>query len=138
MLDHLHWMADLAELCPGRVFLYTHHGFDRETLVAMARFLDLEPEERWIGDALAAYRVQPGYEHSPEHVEQYEALVRRRFAGHPRLRGELLAFTARVSQDSGLLEWACAGSACVRATPNCLEFQFRWRSRSRSGTIATC
>lgn len=96
VLDHLRWTADLAELCPGRVFLYTQHGFDRETLVAMARFLDLEPEERWIGDALAAYRLKPGYEHPPEHVEQYEALVRRRFAGHPRLRSELLAFTARA------------------------------------------
>ena len=54
------------------------------------------PRAPRLEDAMAAYRVKPGYEHPAEHVAHYEALVRANFASHPELRRELLAFTSTV------------------------------------------
>ncbi|HKX45728.1 MAG TPA: hypothetical protein VJP77_03435, partial [Planctomycetota bacterium] len=94
VLDHLRWTADLAAAHPDRVFLFTERRFDRDALLALARFLELEPEPRWLADALAAYRLTPGYAHPPEHVALYERLVRDRFAAHPALQVELLELAA--------------------------------------------
>lgn len=94
VLDHLRWTADLERAHPGRVFLYTARGFGASTLRDLAAFLGIEAEARWIEDALEAFRLEPGYDHPAEHVARYEALVHERFAEHPHLRAELLAFTA--------------------------------------------
>ena len=94
VLDHLRWAAELQRDHPDRVFLFSERRFGRRTLVDLAAFLGIEADERWIQDACAAFQLKPGYAHPAEHVAQYEALVRERFADLPHLRAELLAFTA--------------------------------------------
>ena len=94
ILDQLRWVADLARRRPGRVFLFTERELDRTTLVELARFLDLEPEERWLADALAATRLKPGYEHPREHVAHFARVVHERFGDHSVLRDALLGFAA--------------------------------------------
>jgi len=92
VLDHLRWAADLRAAHPGRVFLFSELEFGRGTLLELASFLALEPEQRWIEDALAAYELKPGYEHPVEHRALFEALVSRGFGPHPELAEQLLRF----------------------------------------------
>ncbi len=92
ILDQLHWAAELRRAYPDRVFLYSQLEFTPRVLTQLACFLDLEPEPRWIEDALAAFDLRPGYAHAAEDLAAYGQLVRERFADHPELRATLEAF----------------------------------------------
>lgn len=63
ILDEIFWFAGLQQQFPARFHHFYEYDISRDMLVALARFLELEPHEEWIDNALAAMRINPGYEH---------------------------------------------------------------------------
>jgi len=62
-------------------------------LADLARFLRLPPDETWIANALAAMKINPGYEHDKTLVGFYRDYVDSKGATFPELAEGLQAFT---------------------------------------------
>ena len=63
----------------------------------LARFLELDPDETWIDNALAAMKINPGYNHDDSLVCFYLDYVNSQCARFPELSRGLRAFV-----DSGM------------------------------------
>lgn len=92
VLDELAWYAALRVRRPDRFHHFFEYELSRASLAEMATFLGLDPDEEWLGHALAGMRIKPGYDHPPALVSAYREMVGSRFAEHPDLMTGLLAF----------------------------------------------
>jgi hypothetical protein len=92
ILDEYAWYAASRSKNPDRFFHFFEHSLSRQTLVDLAAFLLVDPDEQWLDNAEAAMDIKEGYDHAPELVAAYRALVEQRFDDYPDLRAGLLAF----------------------------------------------
>jgi len=83
------WFLDLRKEHPGRFFYFFQDELNKDMLVRLAGFLDLEPERRWIEDSLGCLKVKGGYDHKPEWVEAFERLQEVFLKDHPEFRARL-------------------------------------------------
>lgn len=88
------WFESLQRKHPDRYFAFYEYNFTAEVLRALAAFLELAPDEQWVGRARQAFQLKPGYEHPPERVAFYRERVGELFADAPFWRERLLRFVA--------------------------------------------
>jgi len=92
ILEEFQWFAKLQAQFPYRFFHYFEHSFNRQMLTDMAEFLRLEPDEEWIENAQAAFKIKKHYDHSPELIAHYHAEVNRLFGEFPDFAEQLAIF----------------------------------------------
>jgi hypothetical protein len=105
VLNEILWFAELERAYPDHFFSYFEHEISREMLVRLATFLQLEPNERWLDNALSVMKVNDGYNHDSQLIDFYRQYVKERFVDFPSLSTGLLDF------------FGGAGSDGVRQTP---------------------
>jgi hypothetical protein len=96
ILDEHAWVESLRARHPERFFVYFDNEFDRRTVLRLADFLSLAPEEQWVRRALALFEVKKRYRHPREWVEHYRKAVEERFDGSSDFGAKLLRFTDEV------------------------------------------
>ena len=72
IMQEISWFMTLHEKHPDRFFYYIQNQFDRTTLVQLAEFLNLDPDEQWIKDALEVYVMRKPYSYTPGLIRQYK------------------------------------------------------------------
>jgi hypothetical protein len=92
ILDEIFWFGGLQKQFPERFHHFFEHEISREMLVDLARFLQLDPDETWITNALAAMQINPGYSHDESLVSFYCDYIEKKGAGLSELSRGLLAF----------------------------------------------
>lgn len=92
ILDEIFWFAELKNRFPGRFHYFFEHEISREMLIGIAAFLELEPDEAWVGSALSAMKINRGYEHDGELVDYYRTYVMGKRSEFPELCSKLLHF----------------------------------------------
>ena len=92
ILDEVFWFAGLQKQFPDRFHHFFEHEISAPMLVALARFLQLDPDETWITNALAAMKINPGYQHDPALVDFYQAYIQKKGPAFPELSKGLLDF----------------------------------------------
>ena len=93
ILDEIHWFAEYKEKIPDRFFYYFEHEISREMLIDFAAFLNLDPNETWLSDALSVMKTKPNYKHDRELLDFYQKTVHDKFSSFPALSETLLTFT---------------------------------------------
>lgn len=93
ILDEIFWFASLRRQYPDRFHYFFEYAISPTMLADLARFLRLEPDETWIANALAAMKINPGYEHDEALVRFYRDYVNDQGASFPELAEGLRAFT---------------------------------------------
>ena len=93
VLDEIYWFVSLKEKFPNRFFYYLEHSISREMLVELAEFLDLDPNEEWISNALHVMVVKSHYEHDINLLTFYREKITEQFSRFPALKEQLLQFT---------------------------------------------
>src|SRR6185503_1200043 len=71
ILDEIFWFASLRRQYPDRFHYFFEYAISPTMLADLARFLRLPPDETWIANALAAMKINPGYEHDKTLVGFY-------------------------------------------------------------------
>ena len=92
VLEEILWFAALESAHPRHCFHFFEHELDRTCLEALARFLDLDPERKWLDEAAACARLKASVVHPPVLMDVYAAMVQELFADHPAWRSGLLRF----------------------------------------------
>ena len=92
ILDEFVWFADLKERHPHRFFAFFEHDFGRHTLVAIANFLLLPPNNAWHVRAKEAFEIKSTYEHEPQLIDFFHRQVEEKFAQYRQFRRALMQF----------------------------------------------
>ncbi len=92
ILDEFRWFAEIQEQHPDRFFVFFAHEANRQTLIEMAGFLDLEPKDAWLGKAEGIFTIKSKYNHHRELGAQFRHMVEQKFDGYPDFRKKLLKF----------------------------------------------
>lgn len=95
VLDSIAWFASWRRRHPDRFFLSYQDELDPR---ALAAFLEIEPEERWVADALEAYVLSEGYEHPAELVERLRTRVPEVFVETPEVGERILQLAEEVKR----------------------------------------
>jgi hypothetical protein len=98
ILDEIFWFAQLREEFPGRFHYFFEHEISSIMLADLARFLQLDPDDAWIDNALAAMKINPGYDHADSLSSFYLDYVNRKGADFPELSRGLQAFVHRGTE----------------------------------------
>lgn len=93
ILDEIFWFANLRREYPGRFHYFFEYAISRTMLADLAGFLRLEPGETWIANALAAMKINPGYDHDEALVRFYRDYVKNKGASFPELAEGLQVFS---------------------------------------------
>lgn len=91
VLDDMHWILNKAEQYPGRFFYYFQHHMGAETLEAMADFLGLSKDQRWIQDTLSIYKLRPPYAYEDKVMKHYAKRIRSLFKGSKELINQFMS-----------------------------------------------
>jgi hypothetical protein len=103
VLREIRWFFDLRQSAPDRFFHFFEHEITEQTLSALARFLSLEPDPKWLASAIACCDLKKGYEHPRSRIEHYRRSVASLFAPYPEIREKLERFvTAESTSLSGV------------------------------------
>ncbi|NIT60072.1 MAG: hypothetical protein GWN00_28795 [Aliifodinibius sp.] len=78
---------------PERFFYYFEHDFGKETLLALANFLNVDPDKQWCKNSLAAFEIKRKYQHPEDLVDLYNRYVEDKFSDYPKFSKKLLRFT---------------------------------------------
>lgn len=92
ILDEIFWFASLKRQFPDRFHYFYEYDISHSMLVDLAQFLQLEPDEIWITNALAAMKINPGYQHDSSLVSFYQDYIDSKGASYPELSRGLLTF----------------------------------------------
>lgn len=92
ILDEIFWFAGLQKQFPNRFHHFFEHEIAAPMLSDLAGFLELDPDETWITNALAAMKINPGYQHDPALVDFYRDYVEKKGGAFLKLSEGLLAF----------------------------------------------
>jgi len=93
ILDEIYWLGELIEAYPGRFHYYFEHEISRKMLIDLAAYLQLDPHETWLTDALAIMKTKPSYEHDRELSTFYRNYIAEKFSKFPALSDGLLRFS---------------------------------------------
>ena len=86
------WVLNWSQKYPDRFFYYFQNELNADTLKAMAGFLDISPDERWLRDARQVMEIKGGYHHSPAIINAYKKTVADNFAEFPEIKARFEAF----------------------------------------------
>ena len=92
VLDEIFWFADLKKRFPNRFFYFFEHEISQEMLVNLAEFLQLDPNEAWITNALSVMNIKSGYNHDSKLLRFYRDYVCDKGSRFPDLSKGLLFF----------------------------------------------
>lgn len=92
ILDEYKWFMDLKKKNPDNFFYFMQHNFKGKMLQALAQFLKIAPDEKWIEDALDVYEMKSSYQHSRELIEHFKTEIDKKFTEHPEFADDLLKF----------------------------------------------
>ncbi len=98
IMDEFLWFKNLEFHYPERFFYYFEHDFSRVTLTKMADFLQLKASEDWLANAVKAFKIKPGYEHSSKSISFFHNCVERKFIDYPNFAENLLRFSASLHE----------------------------------------
>lgn len=83
ILEEIKWFLDLSVKFPDQFFYFYQHAVDANVLRALAKFLGLSEDERWIKDSLSVYKLKGAYTYEPEFSAHYASKIKTLFSGHP-------------------------------------------------------
>lgn len=92
ILDEFAWFANLQQSHPGRFHAYFAHEAGRDTLVEMAEFLKMEPDEVWLGYSEGTFVIKSNYNHPKELIALFRHMVSEKFESYPQFQEKLLGF----------------------------------------------
>ena len=92
VLDEIFWFADLKKKFPNRFFYFFEHEISQEMIVNLAEFLQLDPNEVWIANALSVMKIKSGYNHDSKLLRFYRDYVNDKGSRFPDLSKGLLFF----------------------------------------------
>ena len=92
VLDEIHCFATYREKFPSRFFYFLEHAISRNMLIDLATFLNLDPDEDWLSDALSVMTAKSNYEHDHNLLAFYRETVNDKFSRFPALSEGLLTF----------------------------------------------
>ena len=92
VLDEIFWFAGLKKRFPERFFYFLEHEISQETLVNLASFLQLAPNDAWVENAFSVMKIKPGYDHDSELLRFYRSYIIDKGSKFPELSKSLLAF----------------------------------------------
>jgi hypothetical protein len=93
ILDEIYWLGELVETYPGRFHYYFEHEISEKMLINLAKFLQLDPDETWLANALSIMKIKPSYDHNRELSTFYRDYVINKFSRFPALSEGLLLFS---------------------------------------------
>jgi hypothetical protein len=93
ILDEIYWLGELVETFPGRFHYYSEHEISEKMLINLAKFLQLDPDETWLANALSVMKTKPSYDHNRELSTFYRDYVINKFSRFPVLSEGLLLFS---------------------------------------------
>ena len=100
ILDELKSFLVWKKQYPGKFFYYFENEFEKATLLNLADFLGVEPNEKWCENSLEAFDMKSRYQHSGDIVDLYNKFVEEKFADFPEASAKLLQFTNSVLQQT--------------------------------------
>jgi hypothetical protein len=92
ILEEIFWYTEIKELFPERFFNFYEHGISSQMLINLATFLQLDPDEAWLSNALSVMKTKPSYEHDSKLLTFYRDYVAEKFSRFPAMSEGLLAF----------------------------------------------
>jgi len=92
ILEEIRVFAEYREAFPGRFFCFLEHEINRDMLINLSAFLQLDNNEKWLADACAAMVNRSGYRHDEGIPGYYRDSVNAMFSRFPALQSGLLAF----------------------------------------------
>lgn len=95
ILDEIYWFANLKKQFPDRFHYYFEHEISQKTLIDLAQFLQLQPKQDWLTNALAAMEIKSAYEHDSELLNSYQNHILKYQSRFPELSKKLLIFIQR-------------------------------------------
>ncbi len=101
ILDEIFWFAKLRSEFPDRFHYFFEYEISSAMLADLARFLQLDPDETWIDNALATMKINPGYEHDDSLASFYLDYVNSEGARFPELSTGLRAFVDKGMASEG-------------------------------------
>lgn len=99
VLRELAWFRSQQRTHPDRFHSFFEFDVSRESLVDMARFLALEPQDAWLNAAESAMRVRRGRMHSAAFVAHYRKEVEDIFHADRPWKEKLLEFASGPGAD---------------------------------------
>lgn len=106
VLIEIHWFYQLEQQNPDRFFHYLENDFDRDTVIQLADFLNLDHDPEWQEAVLEAFDISKHYEYPSTLIDAYNSMVGEKFNDHPEMKTRLLAFTAPVRAQVAEETWA--------------------------------
>ncbi len=98
ILDNILWFAKLRNRFPERFFSFTEYEMSKGMLERLALFLEVDPDEDWVINALDVMESKSRYEHTAEDINFYNEYVNNNFSIFPELSKKLLDFTKKSNQ----------------------------------------
>jgi hypothetical protein len=92
ILQKLFWAVDLHEQNSEKFFMFFQYEFDEELLVRLAHFLKIEPEKRWIKDALKCYNLKEPYPYEQSLIDHYRERIREQYKNSPDMLNRFMKF----------------------------------------------
>lgn len=99
VLSSLEWFTTVRRQFPDRCFWFFEDRFDESVLLDLAAFLELQPDDQWLADAMSAYRLPKPYAIDAAVLDHYRSEVDRRFSDEPELRAHLVRFADRRADE---------------------------------------
>jgi len=98
IIQEIAWFIELKSAYPDRFFYFMQHHFDEFTLKNLLEFLDLEPDQEWLDDAVAAYQLKQPYEYSTTLVKQFHMSLGKHLQNFPEIQKALLSFVSSYDE----------------------------------------
>ncbi len=92
ILDEIYWFTEIKGSFPDRFFNFYEHEISSQMLIDLATFLQLDPNETWLSNALSVMKTKPNYEHDSKLLTFYRDYVAERFSRFPAMSEGLLLF----------------------------------------------
>jgi hypothetical protein len=94
VLREIDWFRKKSQQHPERFFSFCQYELDAKLLDRFARFLNIDPEDRWIADALKCYELKGAYAHTPELRSLFRSMVMDYFADDIDFQQRMLKFVS--------------------------------------------
>lgn len=83
ILEEIKTFLGLTKQEPANFYYFFQNDVSAQSLVALAKFLGLSKDERWINDSLSVYTLKKSYDYEPTLKEFYLEQVERIFSEQP-------------------------------------------------------
>ncbi len=92
ILDEHLWFLKLKDERDKNFFYFFQNDLSKDALGDFASFLRIEPDEKWLDDAMAVYNLKSSYSHPPDLIEHYKSEVEAKFGYYTKFAEKLLEF----------------------------------------------